>query len=139
MKHNETMPAEVFRRCRFILEEDARVRPMAEALSSGDERGISNLCMESFHGACDLYEICAPSMQAMMDAMINAPGVVGARQAGAGFGGCMVSIVRREQAHAFAESTSSRYLATTGIRPDVYAVHGAGGASVIDQFTKEGI
>jgi galactokinase len=139
MKHKETMPAEVFRRCRFILEEDARVRPMAAALSSGDEMGIGNLCKESFRGACDLYEICAPSMHAMMDAMINAPGVVGARQAGAGFGGCMVAIVRREQAQAFAESTRSRYLGTTGIRPDVYAVRGAGGASVIDQFTKEGI
>jgi galactokinase len=112
---------------------------MAAALSSGDEMGIGNLCKESFRGACDLYEICAPSMHAMMDAMINAPGVVGARQAGAGFGGCMVAIVRREQAQAFAESTRSRYLGTTGIRPDVYAVRGAGGASVIDQFTKEGI
>ena len=139
MKHKETMPAEVFGRCRFILEEDARVRPMAAALSSGDERGIGNLCRESFRGACELYEIGAPSMHAMMDAMINAPGVVGARQAGAGFGGCMVAIVRREQAHAFAESTRSRYLVSTGIQPDVYAVRGAGGAGVIDQFTKEEI
>ena len=139
MKHQETLPAEVFRRCRFILEEDARVRPMAAALSSGDERAIGNLCEESFRGACDLYEISAPSMHAMMDAMINAPGVVGARQAGAGFGGCMVAIVRREQAQAFAESTRSRYLVSTGIQPDVYAVRGAGGASVIGQFTKDEI
>ena len=75
----------------------------------------------------------------MMDAMINAPGAVGARQAGAGFGGCMVAIVRQEQAQAFAESTRSRYLASTGIEAGVYAVRGAGGANVIDQFTKEGI
>jgi galactokinase len=137
MKHQKTMPPEVFRRCRFILEEDARVGPMAAALSSGDERGIGNLCRESFRGACDLYEIGAPSMDAMMDAMINAPGVVGARQAGAGFGGCMVAIVRREQAQAFAESTRNRYLATTGIQADVYAVRGAEGAGVIDQFTSQ--
>jgi galactokinase len=51
----------------------------------------------------------------------------------------MVAIVRREQAHAFAESTRSRYLVSTGIQPDVYSVRGAGGASVIDQFTKEEI
>ncbi len=139
MKHKETMPAEVFRRCRFILEEDARVRPMAEALASGDEIGIGSLCRESFLGARDLYEICAPSMHAMMDAMINAPGAVGARQAGAGFGGCMVAIVRQEQAQAFAESMRSRYLASTGIEAGVYAVRGAGGANVVDQFTKEGI
>jgi galactokinase len=139
MKHQDAMPAEVFRRCRFILEEDGRVGRMAVALASGDETGIGNLCGESFRGARDLYEISAPSMNAMMDAMINAPGVVGARQAGAGFGGCMVAIVRREQAQAFAENTRRRYLASTGIEADVYPVRAADGASVIDQFTKEGI
>jgi galactokinase len=110
---------------------------MAAGLSSGDERGIGNLCRESFRGAGDLYEIGAPSMHAMMDTMTIAPGVAGACQAGAGFGGCMVAIVGREQAQAFADSTRSRYLATTGIRPDVYAVRGAGGAGVINQFAKE--
>ncbi len=139
LKHEEAMPAEVFRRCRFILEEDARVRPMAAALASGDERCIGNLCARSFRGARDLYEICAPSMHTMMEAMSNAPGVVGARQAGAGFGGCMVAIVRQEEAKAFAEGTRRRYLSLTGIQPDVYAVRAAAGAGVIDQLMKERI
>ena len=47
----------------------------------------------SYAGARDLYEIGAPSMDAMMAAMLAAPGVIGARQAGAGFGGCMVALV----------------------------------------------
>lgn len=136
MKRQGAMPAEVFRRCRFIIEEDARVLPMARALSSGDEKQIANLSAASFHGACDLYEIGSPSMDAMMNAMMNAPGVVGARQAGAGFGGCMVAIIRREQDEAFAEGTRRRYFAETGIEADVYAVRATSGAGVINHFTK---
>ena len=138
IEHKATIPMEVFRRCQFILEEDARVLPMAAALSSGDETRIRSLCLESFRGARDLYEICAPPMQAMMDAMMDAPGVTGARQAGAGFGGCMVAIVRRGEAVAFAESTRNRYLQTTGICPAIYAVGAAQGASVIDRLAKGG-
>ncbi len=138
-RQKTTMPAEVFRRCQFILEEDARVLAMAAALSAGDEGNIRSLCKESFRGACDLYEICAPSMHAMMGAMMSAPGVVGARQAGAGFGGCMVAIVRRGESQAFAESTRNRYLLTIGISPDVYAVGGAPGAGAMDQFIERGI
>jgi galactokinase len=135
MRRQAAMPEEVFRRCRFILEEDGRVPTMAAALCSGDETRVRQLCLDSFRGARDLYEICAPSMYAMMDAMMNAPGVVGARQAGAGFGGCMVAIVRREESQAFAQNVSGGYRAATGICPEIYAVRGAHGASVISEFT----
>jgi galactokinase len=131
MKHRAILTAEVFQRCRFILEEDARVLPMAEALSSGIERQIGKLCAESFCGARNLYEICSPAMDAMMNAMMNAPGVIGARQAGAGFGGCMVAIVRKEQADAFAESTRRGYLTATGVRAEIYPVRAAQGAGVL--------
>ena len=136
IQHQASMPEVVFRRCRFILEEDARVPAMAAALSNGDATKIHELCMDSFHGARDLYEICAPPMHAMMDAMMKAPGVVGARQAGAGFGGCMVAIVRRAESRVFAESVSRGYHVATGICPEIYAVQGARSASVISQFTQ---
>ena len=46
-------------------------------------------------GANRLFEIGAPSMTAMHDSMTGAPGLIARRQAGAGFGGCLVAIVDR--------------------------------------------
>ena len=66
---------------------------LGEALP-GAKRGGVGLLSTSYLGARDLYQIVAPEMSDMMDAMLSAPGVMGARQAGAGFGGCMVTLVR---------------------------------------------
>ena len=85
----------------------------------------------SYAGARDLYEISAPAMEAMIDAMTSAPGVIGARQAGAGFGGCMVAIVARESTPEFAAAVAARYQANTGIDAVIYPVNASAGAGLL--------
>jgi galactokinase len=118
----------VAKRCRFIVEENARVLGLAEALTAGDRTRIRTLCAESFAGARDLYEIVIPEMELMMQAMLSAPGVIGARQAGAGFGGCMVALVEDAAVEAFADSVRAAYQSATGVEPQVYAVAPTNGA-----------
>ena len=76
------LPPLVASRCRFIVEENDRVLQLARALTVGDEAAIRALTAASFRGACELDEIGAPAMIALMEAMLTAPGVIGARQAG---------------------------------------------------------
>ena len=121
---------EVAKRCRFILEEDDRVEKLAEALAVGDRTAIRKLTADSFVGACDLYEIAAPVMRSMMLAMLTAPGGIGARQAGAGFGGCMVAFVEEDAVDAFAASVRHNYLEATQLYCDVYPVKAAAGAGL---------
>ncbi|HZY41373.1 MAG TPA: galactokinase [Anaerolineae bacterium] len=126
--HAGELPDVVVKRCRFIIEENQRVLDLAEALTHGDEARLQRLTAASYVGARDLYEIGAPAMAAMMQAMLSAPGVIGARQAGAGFGGCMVALVRQADVAAFAEYVTRSYNAATNIEPKVYAVQAAPGA-----------
>src|SRR5208282_2004930 len=126
------LPVEVARRCRFIVEENDRVLQMAKALTPGDEAAIRTLTAASFKGACELYEISAPAMITLMETMLRAPGVIGARQAGAGFGGCMVAFVRACMVEAFSQSVRPAYHARTGLAPEVYAVEPAPGAEVLN-------
>ena len=67
-------------------------------------------------------------MQHMMDSMLAAPGVIGARQAGAGFGGCMVALVRSGYVDAFRRHVVQSYSEVSGIMPSVYPVAAAEGA-----------
>jgi galactokinase len=129
--HEADLPEAVARRCRFIIEENQRVLGLAAALPHPDRDQIDALTAASFAGARDQYEIVSPAMIAMMDAMRSAPGVIGARQAGAGFGGCMVAFVDRAAVEPFAEHVSARYAAATRITPQVYAVRAAAGAGVL--------
>jgi galactokinase len=125
------LPPVVARRCRFIIEENRRVLDLAQALESGDVSGLANLMAESYRGARDLYEIGAPAMAAMMSAMQSAPGVIGARQAGAGFGGCMVALVEETQVEVFVQHVERQYRADTGTQPDVYPTRPAAGAGLV--------
>ena len=127
----QELSPEVAQRCRFIVEENDRAVKLSAALIVGDRATVLNLTTKSFHGACELYEIGVPAMQSMMAAMLKAPGVIGARQAGAGFGGCMVAFVEREQVEAFAESVRRDYHNATGIQPETYAVEAAAGAGLV--------
>jgi galactokinase len=127
----DALPPVVARRCRFIVEENDRALALGPALTVGDRRALSELFAASYAGARDLYEIGAPAMEAMMGAMRAAPGVIGARQAGAGFGGCMVALVEADQTAAFAQDVKAAYSAATGIDPHVYPVRPAAGAGVI--------
>lgn len=127
----DALPDGVCQRCLFIVEENQRVLDLAEALPAGDEPRLGELFAASYRGATDLYEIGAPAMEAMMQAMLGGPGVVAARQAGAGFGGCMVALVRAEAAEAFARHVEADYQRRTGIQPSVYPVQASAGAGLV--------
>jgi galactokinase len=126
--HEAELPAVVARRCRFILEEDQRVLDLAEVLPSGDRAALAQLFEASFRGAIELFEIGAPSMLAMHQSMDHAPGLVARRQAGAGFGGCLVALVERDAVEAFSAYVGRAYASATGIEPSIFAVEAAAGA-----------
>jgi galactokinase len=130
-RHAADLSATVYRRCRFIVEENQRVLDMADALARGDRHEIGALANQSYMGARDLYEIVSREMAWMMEAMLSGPGVIGARQAGAGFGGCMVAFVEEEAVSAFARHVESRYPDLSGIEPQVYPVDAAPGAGLL--------
>jgi galactokinase len=129
--HAGDLDAVVAKRCRFIIEENDRVQALAAALTGNKRERIGALCAASFAGARDLYEIVVTEMEAMMAAMRSGPGVIGARQAGAGFGGCMVAFVEEGAVDAFAAHVREQYAMATGIEANVYPVAASAGAGAL--------
>ena len=129
--HEADLPPIVARRCRFIIEENARVLALADALPAGDRVRLKALFAESWAGARDKYEILAPAMVAMHEAAAGSPGLIGVRQAGGGFGGCLVALVKEAQTDVFAAVTSAAYAAATDTAPAVFTVTAAAGAGLL--------
>jgi len=125
------MPEVVRKRCRFILEENQRVLDLAKPLAENDTQNLKELFSASYFGARDLFEIGAPAMEAMFQSMKKAPGVVAARQAGAGFGGCMVALVNPKMVEAFSASVVNDYKERSGLDAEIYPVRASDGASII--------
>lgn len=132
-EHEAKLPELPARRSRFIIEENLRVTQLAEALERDDHAGIDATMAASFAGCRDLFEISVPAMEAMFDAMHSGPGVVGCRQAGAGFGGCMVAVVEKASVDEFCAHTAKSYHQASGLASEIYPIRTAHGAGVLPQ------
>lgn len=129
-KFKKELSENAAKRAEFIIEENDRTHELEAALSNKDLEKLDDIMDRSFQGAKDLFEISVPHMEYMYKAMKSAPGVVGARQAGAGFGGCMVAFIYKDQLQAFKESVFNTYKALCGIDCIVYGVHTAEGTNI---------
>ena len=96
----DTLPQTIFRRCRYVIEENARVLKAVECLEHGDLEALGNLLTQTHRGLQKLYEVSCPELDFLVENANTLPGVLGARMMGGGFGGCCLIMVHRD---AFAE------------------------------------
>ncbi len=69
----------------------------------------------------------------MLNAMLEGPGVIAARQAGAGFGGCMVALVEAQFVQHFVPYVTQAYTGKTGVQPSIYSVAAVDGAGLLNR------
>jgi galactokinase len=72
------------------------------------------LLLESHSSLRDDYEVSTPELDLLVDALVES-GAAGARLTGAGFGGCVVALARRGDAHEVLDQAITRYGAATGL------------------------
>ena len=131
-KYENILDPVVYKRCHFVIEENLRVQKISCALEQGDRKMIGQVTEESFLGTKDLYQIVTEEMADMYTSIMNAPGTFGARAAGAGFGGCLVSFVDNNLTEVFSEHVFESYLNATGIEPEIFTVSAANGSGIAD-------
>lgn len=123
-----------FARAEHAVSEQARVHAAAEALSSGRLARFGRLLHESNTSLRERYEVTGKHLDALYDAICKAPGVLGSRMTGAGFGGCNVSLVAADAAEEFCTVVSRRYEKKTGLVPSFYFSEiGAGAHEVTEE------
>lgn len=123
------LPDAIFRRCRHVVTENARVQRAAVALETGDLAEFGRLMAESHTSLRDDYEVSCAELDLMVKLAREADGAYGSRMTGGGFGGCTVNLVRGASVDRFAETMARCYERSTGVRPEIYitsAVDGAG-------------
>jgi len=76
------------------------------------------------------FEVSCRELDALVDIAREAPGCIGARLTGAGFGGCTVNLVRSDSVEAFQHAILFGYEAVLNTRPEIYVCETEDGASV---------
>ncbi len=127
--YNEEITDETARkRATHVIHESARVTKAAHCLRTGDMVALGKLMNESHLSLKNLYEVTGTELDALWEAAITCPGVLGSRMTGAGFGGCTVTLVETAQADSFMAETATKYQRTTGLSATFYKVVPSKGA-----------
>lgn len=125
------LPREVEKRARHVVEEIERSNQAEALLEANDIQSFGKLMNACHVSLRDLYEVSCPELNVMVDIAQTLEGCYGARLTGAGFGGCTVNLVAKENVDAFAETLSKGYEAKTGLHPEIYITRAMKGAELI--------
>jgi galactokinase len=124
--HRAELDPIVYRRCRYVIEENLRVIAACAALDGEDLPAFGRLMNQSHQGLSKAYEVSCPELDVLAEAAAALPGVLGARMMGAGFGGCTINLVQAGQEEAFVQGMAPAF-AKIGKTPKIHSCAPHGG------------
>ncbi len=130
-RYADELPRNVRQRCRHVVDENQRVLNFVAAAARADTRTLGDLMNASHASLRDDYQVSCAELDAMVEAAWDAPGVIGARMTGAGFGGCAVALVEKACAEAFVAQVAPAYEQATGLASSLYVCQAENGVGVV--------
>lgn len=127
----DRLPEVLARRCGHVIYENARVLAAAASLANDNFTACGQLMYASHKSLRDEYEVSCRELDEMVEIARSVPGVYGARMTGAGFGGCVVSLVRADAVDALVAAIEAEYPKRTGKTPAVHVVTPSAGAATV--------
>jgi len=99
----------VYQRCKYVVEEIARVQLAVQDLAKGDMQAFGRKMFETHEGLSKLYEVSCPELDFLVEAVSNNENVIGARMMGGGFGGCTINIIKKTAVEEITKALSAKY------------------------------
>lgn len=121
----------LFRRCKYVIEENERVHDMVGALEGNDPQLAGNILKKSHAGLRDEYEVSCVELDHLADFANNYEGVYGARMMGGGFGGCVLCLVSDKSMDDFLSNAVHSYTMHFGFEPAIIHFELEGGAEIV--------
>lgn len=119
------------KRARHAVYENQRTIKAVEALEKNDIEAFGKLMNESHISLRDDYEVTGIELDTLAEEAWKIEGVIGSRMTGAGFGGCTVSIVKKDAIKKFIKKVGKAYKKKIGYEADFYVVKLGNGPKVI--------
>jgi len=126
-RHAHELAPPLLARARHVVGEVARTQAARTALEHGEAEAFGR-CVSATHASLrDLFEVSVPELDLVVERALGWPGVLGARLTGAGFGGCVVVVLRPAACAGFRAHLEPAFEARFGRRPPVFFFRGDAG------------
>ena len=116
------------KRAKHAVYENQRTLKAQKELSAGNLAEFGKLMKQSHISLRDDYEVTGVELDTLAALAWEQPGVVGSRMTGAGFGGCTVSIVKKDKVDDFIKNVGEAYKNKIGYAADFYIASVSDGA-----------
>ncbi|SEQ27976.1 galactokinase/galactose-1-phosphate uridylyltransferase, family 2,TIGR01239 [Lachnospiraceae bacterium RM5] len=123
--HNEI----IYRRAKYIINENERVKEVASLIEKEDVDGISEIMKESFLSLKYEFRASDDLMDVIIKAAYDVDGCVGSKISGRGYGRCTISLVEKDKKDEFKKHISEVCKKETGLDAEFFELEVGGGPS----------
>jgi galactokinase len=131
--HKKQLDPVVYRRCKYVIEENERVIAACQNLVKGDFAEFGQKMYQSHNGLQQDYEVSCQELDLLVEAASQHKGVIGARMMGAGFGGCTINLVWKEQLESFEEKMEKTYQDKLKKKSTLYITEITAGTAILKE------
>lgn len=110
------------KRAKHAVYENQRTIKAYKALMANALEDFGKYMNASHVSLRDDYEVSCEEIDFLVELAWKIPGVIGSRMTGGGFGGCTVSIVKKDAVDLFIDMVGKGYMEKTGLKADFYVV-----------------
>lgn len=110
----------IVKRAKHVISENSRVAEAVKVLQENNIGRFGELMNLSHDSLKDDYEVTGIELDTLVYEARKLAGVTGSRMTGAGFGGCTVSIVKKDYVERFINDLAKVYTKKTGLIPDFF-------------------
>jgi len=132
LRHQDDMDPVVFKRCKYVVEENKRVLKACQDLKVGYIDSFGQRMLQSHIGLRNDYEVSCKELDTLVDIAWDIEGVLGARMMGGGFGGCTINLVEEEHLQDFTDRITRDYADITGKEVKIYTTNVSQGTHLIN-------
>ena len=110
----------IYRRCKYVVEENDRLFNACEALSKHDLRTFGSMMFKTHKGLSEDYEVSCDELDYLVELTKDEPKIYGSRMMGGGFGGCTINLIENDAIDSVSEYVSREYKNKYKMNPRIY-------------------
>ncbi|MFA3783291.1 galactokinase [Melioribacteraceae bacterium 4301-Me] len=129
MKMNEI----VFKRCKYVIEENQRVIDACSALENGNLKQLGYLMFQTHEGLSKEYEVSCKELDFLVDLAKDNPFIYGSRMMGGGFGGCTINLIKKEKVDEIIRLVADAYQKEFNLKMKAYITKISGGTRIVSE------
>ena len=110
----------IYKRVKHCVTEMDRVLKSVEALKADDLLSLGKYLYASHKSLKEDYEVTGLELDSLVDLALKEEGCIGARMTGAGFGGCAIALVHKDNVEGFIKNVGTAYKKIVGYEGDFF-------------------